>query len=53
MSGWKTTTGAVLTALSTIFGMYNGNVSIVEGVQIIGAALSAIGLGHKLDKIKL
>lgn len=51
MKGWKTTAGAIITVLGTAYGMYHGYIGVSEGLQTIGAALSVIGIGHKLDKL--
>jgi hypothetical protein len=50
MKGWKTTLGAIITIIGTAYGMYHGATDIGTGIGIIGGALSAIGIGHKLDK---
>lgn len=51
MKGWKTTTGAAITIFGTAYGMYHGYIGMSDGLQSIGAALSVIGIGHKLDKM--
>lgn len=50
MKGWKTTLGSIITIIGTAYGMYNGHIDVASGLQGIGVALAAVGVGHKLDK---
>lgn len=50
MTGWKTKTGAILSIVGTLWGMYNSIISVPEGLQAIGVAIAALGIGHKIDK---
>jgi len=50
MKGWKTKTGSVLTMIGTLYKMYYGLIDVPTGITVIGAALTAWGIGHKIDK---
>jgi hypothetical protein len=51
MKGWKTWTGAAIMAASTaLFEL--GFIELSEAFRTFAFALLAIGLGHKLEKLK-
>ena len=50
MSGWKTWIGAVTFIGLGAYLLFIGEID--KGVASIGAGVAAIGLGHKLDKVK-
>lgn len=56
MKGWKTKTGAILIALSTVIPPISGlPLELAEAVTNImtgvGAALTFWGIGHKIEKM--
>ena len=55
MTGWKTKTGGIVIILTglaaAIKGFNEGNWDeVAAGVAMIGGGLTAIGLGHKVEK---
>jgi hypothetical protein len=52
MNGWKTNTGAAITAIATCYNIYTGAVSFGDGLAILGGVFSMVGIGHKIDKSK-
>ena len=50
MSGWKTWLGALSSIAYGIFLVLTGKAS--EGLPLIIAGISLIGIGHKIDKSK-
>lgn len=50
MTGWKTKSGALMALLGAALGVWEGTVSLPEGIMVIGAALGTLGIGHKLEK---
>jgi len=51
MKGWKTWTGAALVAGSAV-ARYFGQVEIAELLLGVGAAVSTIGIAHKVEKTR-
>ena len=65
MKGWKTKTGGIMLAISTILGAFGQqqeaqavaeSVAVLEPIQAvigsIGALLAVFGIGHKIEKNK-
>ena len=58
MAGWKTWTGAAIlacTGLAKVIGAVQNfpdvnGVELKDGLEIIGAAVVTVGIGHKIDK---
>lgn len=50
--GWKTLLGGVVSIGAAVFGVYSGEVSWQEAARYLSEGLIAIGIGHKLDKVK-
>lgn len=49
MRGWKTWTGALIVAASAIL-QYFGMQAEAAALLKIGAAMSTVGIGHKIEK---
>ena len=58
MRGWKTWTGAavlVLTGVAKVVGAVQNfpdvnGADLKDGLEIVGAAIAIVGIGHKIDK---
>ena len=51
MRGWKTWTGATMVGLAAAL-EFLGYGGIAEPIQQLGAALTGVGIAHKIQKIK-
>lgn len=54
MKGWKTWLGAGLVAIGGVLEgmpeMFPGQEAVAKALLAIGAAIGAVGLGHKIEK---
>jgi hypothetical protein len=50
--GWKTILGSVAAMIAAIVGAYLGDVPVTEALTTVSEGIIAIGIGHKLDKIR-
>jgi putative effector of murein hydrolase len=50
--GWKTILGSVTAMIAAVVGAYLGDIPITEALTTVSEGIIAIGIGHKLDKIR-
>ena len=52
LSGYKTYIGALIIGVSAMMAEIPETASLAEPFRVFGMALLAVGIGHKLEKLK-
>lgn len=50
--GWKTIFGSITAMIAAVVGAYFGDVPISEALTTVSEGVIALGIGHKLDKLR-
>lgn len=50
--GWKTILGSITTIIAAVVGAYLGDVPVSEALTTVSEGVIALGIGHKLDKLR-